>query len=99
MNVTVGTTYLSNNSCFPGQLFHVTAYEHKERFGQDNVLVTYERWAIPLLGTVPYKIETTKSWLTTNSECFLGSSMPDDIQLEFDGMRRAVTVTESMIPW
>lgn len=98
MELNVGKTYISGNPCFPGQLFHVTGYECAQRFGQDNVIVTYERWAFPRLSAFPYKVETTKSWMFSGHKCILGEQLPEDMQLEFDQMREAVLTTNSMIP-
>ena len=98
MELNTGKTYLSNNPCFPGQLLHIVAYECAERFGKDNVIITYERWAFATAGTFPYKIETTKSWLFTNRDCIVGEQLPEDMQAEFNQMREAVLTANSMIP-
>jgi len=98
MELNVGKTYLSNNPCFPGQLFHITGYECAKRFGKDNVIITYERWAFGSRAAMPYKIETTKDWLLTNRECIVREPLPDDMQLEFNQMREAVLTANSMIP-
>lgn len=98
MELNNGKTYISNNPCFPGQLFHVTGYECAERFGKENVLVTYERWAFASRAAFPYKIESTRSWLLDyRAQSFLGEQLPEDLQLEFNQMREAVLTTNSMI--
>ena len=97
MELNTGKTYLSNNPCFPGQLFHVVAYECAERFGKDNVIITYERWAFASAGTFPYKIETTKDWVFTNRDSILRDQLPDDMQAEFNQMREAVLTAKEMI--
>lgn len=89
MELIVGKTYSSNNPCFPGQLFHVTDYKCAKRFGKDNVLITYERWAFPALCTFPYLVETTTSWFLNTRTAILGLQLPGDLQLEFDKLRVA----------
>lgn len=99
MELNTGKTYISNNPCFPGQLFHVTGYECAMRFGKENVIVTYERWAFGSRAAFPYKIETTKDWLLDHkAQSFLGQQMPEELQAEFNQMREAVLTTNSMIP-
>lgn len=40
----IGQYRLSENKCFPFQIFGITNIEFKERFGKDNAIVTYDRY-------------------------------------------------------
>ncbi|MCA1799925.1 MAG: hypothetical protein LC687_00195 [Actinobacteria bacterium] len=59
--VEVGASYLSDNPCFPRQIFRVVSVESQLRFSRDNYLVHYERWAHQ---EGSWKlVEVTASWL------------------------------------
>lgn len=94
---TVGATYTSNNPCFPGQLFHVISITDSERFGKPNQVVEYERWAWPHSQQYPYRIETTKSWLYSTGNVFLGLQLPSELQLEFNQLREAVLTAQEIM--
>lgn len=97
ITVQPGTTYASNNPCFPGQLFYIISVADGERFGQPNQVIEYERWAWPLSHEHPYRVEITKSWLLNAGEPIVGVQLPADLQVEFNQHREAVLTVQDMM--
>ena len=60
--VEVGKAYLSGAYSFPGQVFVVKSIEASTRFGKDDYLVRYTRWAFNHHRGSWYSIETTSAW-------------------------------------
>jgi|AntRauTorcE11897_2_1112592.scaffolds.fasta_scaffold145538_1 hypothetical protein len=88
MELNLGKTYMSNNPCFPRQLFHLTEVYPSIRFGKNNVLVTYERWAFLKDSEVPYFVCCETSWLFDSRNSILGAQLPSHIQQDFDELKQ-----------
>lgn len=78
----VGGLYLSNNPCFPGQIFQVIGIEPvRERFGRPNRIVHYRRWA-HRASTGWYLVEVDQVWETNGARNEFGEVVPAQFQSE-----------------
>lgn len=74
-DLVVGGLYLSNNPCFPGQVFQVTGVSKvQERFGKPNRIIDYKRWAHRRGGW--YLVEVTRSWEHNGHRHEFGQAVP-----------------------
>ena len=71
---------MSNNPCFPRQVFRVVKLdEPRERFGQPNRLVTYDRfaWKDNIEGW--YWVQRVTSWLYNSNDTDFGKEVPEHL--------------------
>jgi hypothetical protein len=78
-NLKSNTFYLSNNPCFPGQIFYVEHIEEPTiRFTKQDSIVTYKRLAFSNKNGEWYLVCNDKSWA---SDIF-GIVVPDELTKE-----------------
>lgn len=82
MNVEINKTYLSNNSEFPDQMFHVLSVKESKRFSKDNAIIEYERWAFDSKSNL-YLVSTDTNWLYNADKCILGPQFPEKFEKKF----------------
>jgi hypothetical protein len=77
-----GRVYVSNNPCFPLQVFRVTKLdEPATRFGQPNRIVEYERYAFRATGEW-YLVERERKWLWNADDTDFGQPVPEHLYEE-----------------
>jgi hypothetical protein len=78
-NIKVGEYYLSNNPCFPGQIFYVEKVGVPEiRFTKEDSIVEYVRLAYSFHRNGWYVVEKTKAWVCDN----FGVKVPENLTKE-----------------
>lgn len=75
------TFYLSNNPCFPGQIFYVTKILPPEiRFSQEDCIVHYDRIAYSVVKNEWYRVCKEVSW----AMYLFGIEVPSDRTKEIE---------------